>query len=70
MSLVSPCILLIIKIMSSLFGQSKSIELFLFFDSVITVETEEMSVDKVKSDDRQIAQQNHLSSCFGLGAEN
>jgi len=56
--------------MSISFGQSKSIELFLFFDSMITVEAIEMSADTFKSDDRQITQQNHLDVCFSLGDKN
>ena len=70
MNLVSPRILLTLKIMSSLFGKYKSIELFLFFDSVITVDAVEISADRVKSDDRQIAHENNSASCFSLGAKN
>ena len=60
MNLGSPLLLFAQRVMSSLFGQSKSIELFLFFDSMITVEVIEISAEEVKSDDRQITQQNHL----------
>ena len=70
MSLGSPLLLFAQRIMSSLFEKYKSIELFLFFDSIITVEFIEMSAEEVKSDDLQITQQNYFGSCFGLGDEN